>query len=429
MRIHFIGCLGVSMRELMQLQRDRLNTVTGSDINLCGHKAENVHGADLVVYTNAVGENNVELVEARRLKIPAIERAQMLGQLAATYGSVTAVAGAHGKTTATGMCAAAMQSLSPTVHIGGDLNPIKRVCPPSNVGKSFFVTEACEYRRSFLELKPAVGAVLNVDLDHTDYYRDFADILSAYDAFASRCKMLLVNSDDRASMYLDGKDKYMFGLNSLAYFRGRNLSCEKGNCYSFDFYIDGAKACRARLFQPGFHNVYNALCALSAATLNGIAPAVAARSLESFAGVKRRFERVGSLCGATVITDYAHHPKEIRATLLNARKCGRGRLYAVFQPHTYTRTQSLQSGFAKSLSEADTALILPIYPAREQPVKGVSAHGIALAMQQSGRHAVYTDTFFGVKDYLLHNLDPCDTVVFLGAGDVDLLARSCVDGV
>ena len=415
------------MRSLMELERSRLNIVTGSDANLSGHKKENVHGADLVVYTCAVGEDNVELMEARRLGIPTVERARLLGQLAATYPSVTAIAGAHGKTTTTAMTAAAMQSLSPTVHIGGDLNPLSKEVRPLHTDKcEHFITEACEYRRSFLELKPTLGAVLNVDLDHTDYYRDFDDVLSAFDAFAERCKTLLVNSDARARMYLNnGGAKYTFGLNALAYFKGENLRCESGNSYSFDLKIGGRRAARVHTCQPGFHNVYNALCAVSAAVLNGVDPIAAAKSLKMFGGVKRRFERVGLMCGAAVVSDYAHHPKEIRATLLNAKKCARGKVYAVFQPHTYTRTLSLQDEFAKALKEADDVVLMPIFPAREKPIEGVTSHNIVLKMIRDGRKAAYIDTFCDVLKYLKNRVTEKDIVIFLGAGDVDKLARSC----
>lgn len=426
MKIHFIGCLGVSMRELMELERAKQNTVTGSDVNLNGHNPAFVEGADLVVYTCAVGEDNCELQEARRRGIPVIERAELLGQLAATFGSVTAIAGAHGKTTATGMAAAAMRTLMPTVHIGGDLKPFKSAveCPyPSG---DCFITEACEYRRSFLHLKPDVGAVLNVDLDHTDYYRDIADVNSAYDEFVKRCGVLLVNSDDRGSMYLNnGKKKYTFGLNGLAYFRGVNLKREAGNAYSFDFTVRGKTACRVNSGQPGFHNVYNALCAMSLAVLNGVSPDVAARSLASFNGVKRRFEKVGTLGGASVISDYAHHPKEIRATLLNAEKCTSGKVFAVFQPHTYSRTRSLEDGFVKALTAADEVIVMPIFPAREAPIAGVTSHNLVLKLIKEGRRAVYIDTFCEVLNHLKKRVCTDDTVLFLGAGDVDKLAREC----
>lgn len=415
------------MRSLMELERAAMNEVTGSDMNLCGHKAENVHGAQLVVYTCAVGEDNVELQEARRLNIPTIERAELLGQLSATFGNVTAIAGAHGKTTATAMTAAAMSSLFPTVHIGGDLNPLPESrCDRLVQRKEHFITEACEYRRAFTKLKPRVGAVLNVDLDHTDYYRDLDDVISAYDEFAKKCEILLVNSDDRASMYLNnGGKKYTFGLNALAYFKGENLRCESGNSYSFDLKIGGARACRVHSCQPGFHNVYNALCAVSAAILNGVAPMRAARSLKEYRGVKRRFERVGLLCGASVISDYAHHPKEIRATLANAKKCAKGKVFAVFQPHTYSRTQSLQNEFARALKEADDVVLMPIFPARERPIAGVTSHNIVLRLMKDGKKAAYIDTFCDVLKYLKCRVTDKDMVIFLGAGDIDKLARSC----
>lgn len=424
MRIHFIGCNGVSMRELMQLERDRLNTVTGSDAALEGHDPKNVHGADLVVYTCAVGEDNVELSEAKRLGIPTIERAELLGQLAATYSSVIAIAGAHGKTTATGMTAAAMHSVFPTVHIGGELNPFGSA--RCRQGSGCFITEACEYRRSFLKLKPDIGAVLNVDLDHTDYYRDFGDIHSAYSEFAARCGVILVNSDDKGSVYLNnGASKYTFGLNGLAYFRGENIRPEDGNAYSFDFKAGEKKVCRICTPQPGFHNIYNALCAAAIAVLYGLSPEEAARNICSFKGVKRRFERVGHLCGATVVSDYAHHPKEIRATLSNAAKCTSGKVYAVFQPHTYTRTKSLETDFVRALKGADEVALLPVFPARETPIVGVTAHNIVLGLQREGIKAVHVDTFCAALDYLRSRVRKGDMVLFLGAGDIDCLARSC----
>lgn len=426
MKIHFIGCQGVSMRELMELEKAKQNIVTGSDINLGGHRASNVHGADLVVYTCAVGEDNPELAEARLLGIPVIERAQLLGQLAATYSRVTAIAGAHGKTTATGMTAAAMRSLSPTVHIGGEMLPLQERRQPCDCGSDCFVTEACEYRRSFLQLKPDIGAVLNVDLDHTDYYKDLQDITDAYSDFVKRCSAVLINCDDAKSMYLsNGRLKFTFGLNGLAHFRGVNLKREWGNRYSFDFCIKGVKACRVIINQPGFHNVYNALCAMSLACLNGVDAKIAAQDLQTFNGIKRRFESVGSLCGAQVISDYAHHPKELRATLASAKKCTDKKVFAVFQPHTYTRTRSLEEGFADALSAADEVVVMPIFAAREAPIEGVTSHNIVLRMMRSGSKAVYIDTFCEVLSYLKERVEKDDIVLFLGAGDVDALARDC----
>lgn len=409
------------MHRLSELAAQKGNIVTGSDVNLHGHNAKFVRGADRVVYTCAVSEDNPELVEARRLNIPCIERAAFLGEISADYERVIAVAGAHGKTTATAMTAAALSSLNPEIHLGGTL--VARAEPVA-AEKKIFLTEACEYRRAFLQLKPSLAAVLNVDLDHTDYYRDLNDVLSAFDEFVKGADGSLICGDDEVAKRLIRSSSHTFGIKGRAYYRAERIERENGGRYSFDFCIGGKTVCRVKPAACGFHNVYNALCAMSISDMYGIDGETAAHSLAAYGGVKRRFERIGELNGATVITDYAHHPREIAATIAAARTCALGRVFAVFEPHTYSRTASLSGGFSESLSKADIAVILPIFPAREKPVAGVTAIDIALNIIAGNGVAVYLDAYCLVKPFLKSRVKKDDVVLFLGAGDVDLLART-----
>ncbi|MCM1367657.1 MAG: UDP-N-acetylmuramate--L-alanine ligase [Roseburia sp.] len=408
MKIHFVGNLGVSMRALAALAAARGHTVTGSDRASGGHDGDNVVGCDLIVYTNAVPQDNEELVMARALGIPTVERATYLGELSKTYGSVIAVAGCHGKSTTTAMLGAAFSDRNPTVHVGVDGG--------SRVGSQrYFITEACEYKESFLQLKPDVGIVLNVQYDHPDYYRDDAQLIGAYKKFCARCKAVLVNGDDPLCEGLKG-DAITFGLSETCKYRATNIRAENG-CYGFDYY--GSRRAKITLSVAGRHNVYNALATLAAADMCGVGIAESARGLSGFYGIPRRFERKGIAFGKTVLTDYAHHPTEIEATIATAREMFPS-VAVVFQPHTYSRTESLMDGFVGALAKADTVVLAPIFSAREKP-NGLSSHTLCRKLLEKTERAYCFDTFVEIVEYC-KKIDT-KALIFMGAGDIDKAAE------
>lgn len=420
MVIHFIGAYGVSMRTLLQIEKSMGNVVTGSDERWCGHDARNVIGADLVVYTNAVKSDNVELVAARQNKIPTVERAELLGSIASTYKHAIAVSGCHGKTTTTSMLGEVFSVLNATVHVGSDTG--------SRIGgRDFFITEACEYNRSFLHLRPELGIVLNIELDHPDCYQSTDMVTSAFSEFGNRCKIIAVNGDDnlcRKAFNLDaervsnnGKKIVTFGLNKSNDFYASCMKNE-GGCRSFCVVSKGRHICKVELNVCGEHNVYNALAVITAASLYGLDLNRASNNLSKYGGVTRRFEKMGRLDDAEILCDYAHHPSEIRSTIKTAREIYDS-VYVVFQPHTYSRTKALFCDFVDALCEADGIVLAPIYAARESSQEGVSSHALCRALIDRGKTAYCFDTFFDIDKFCKKLACKNCAVIFMGAGDID----------
>lgn len=420
MNIHFVGINGVSMRALADLAASRGHNVTGSDRSNGDHDAKNVVGCDLVVYTNAVPPDNCELVAARRLGIPTVERATYLGELSRSFKKTIAVAGCHGKSTATAMLGKAFAAEKPTVHVG--------VAGGSTLGgRSLFITEACEYNKSFLHLRPDLGIVLNLGYDHPDCYTDGAAVERAFSEFCAASRRALVNGDDARCRSLC-ENPITFGLDKRNDYRAEDIKSENG-CRSFSFVTPKRRAA-INLSVAGGHNVYNALAALAAADVMGASASAAIKGVNGFDGIPRRFERKCIAYGKTVLTDYAHHPDEITATINVAREIFPS-VAVVFQPHTYSRTRALLNEFADALENADTVLLAPIFPARETADLGVSSGDIAKLLREKGKRAYCFDT---MPEIVL----ACKTlkekaVIFMGAGDIDkaadrLAERAKADG-
>lgn len=413
MKIHFIGICGVSMQALAAFARARGNVVTGSDTELDGHNAKLVDGADLVVYTNAVPLENPELDRARMLGIPTVERAVYLGRLSRTFNNVIAVGGCHGKSTATAMLGEIFKDA--TVHVG--------VAGASRCGnRKLFITEACEYKESFLKLSPDLAIVLNAQYDHPDYYSDEKALLAAYRRFCFRSSRTLVNGDDPACRALAANAYATFGTGKDCDFRAENIATENGEV-TFDF-VKGATRKKVRLSVAGEHNALNALAALAAASICGADVDKSIANISDFTGLPRRFQRLGTAFGKTVYTDYAHHPTEIAATLDTAHKL-HGTVAVVFQPHTYSRTAALESEFADALGQADHVVLAPVFAAREQKRDGVSSHSVCRRLIDSGKNAYCFDTFGEINEYCA-TLD-ADAVIYMGAGNIDIAAHQFIE--
>lgn len=396
------------MRALSVAAASRGNTVTGSDSALSGHSPQNVENCDLVVYTNAIPQNNCELQRAKELGIPTVERAEYLGELSKTYGKVVAVAGCHGKSTTTAMLGAAFSDRNATVHVG--------VAGGSRIGSDrYFITEACEYRASFLHLAPDVGVVLNVQYDHPDFYGSETEIIDAYKKFCSNCKTVIVNGDDPVCRSLTDRP-VTFGTDKNCDYFAYDIKNESG-CRSFK--LGGKKRAVITLSVPGGHSVSNALAAVAAASECGLSLTEALPGIKKFTGIARRFERKGIAFGKTVFTDYAHHPTEIAATIATAKEIFPS-VAVVFQPHTYTRTESLMDEFAAALSLADNVILAPIFSARETPLCGVTSHALCRKIVENKEKAYCFDTFSEI-------IERCKTVrekaiIFMGAGDINTAA-------
>ena len=399
------------MRALKSMAEARGNTVTGSDRQGAGHSPENIDGCDLVVYTNAVPDDNCELLRARELGIPTIERAAYLGELSRAHALTFAVAGCHGKSTTAAMLGDIFPRRETTVHVG--------VAGASRTGGAkYFVTEACEYNRSFLHLTPDIGVILNIQYDHPDCYRSTDELIKAYAAFCKNSRAVLLNGDDELCAGLHPKPM-TFGLSERCDYTAKDIRNTDGY-RSFTFVAPSAST-RVELSVAGEHNVYNALAALAVSDMAGIKLNDAKQAIENFCGLPRRFERRGIAYGKAVVTDYAHHPAEIAATIATAREMFPS-VAVVFQPHTYSRTAALLDEFAAALEQADSVLLAPVYGARETPTEEGSSDRLAEALGSRCDNVCNTpDEIVDAAKSL-----PQKAVIFMGAGDVDKLADKFV---
>lgn len=423
-----IGIGGVSMSALAMLLHDCGASVRGSDIRESDFtrklrkKGISVSiGEDeeitenVVVYTGAVDGRHPQLIRAKRAGKRLLSRAELLGTIAEKYPHVLSVAGCHGKTSTTSMLGHIFlrNKCGFTCHIGGEdliLGNYYRS------GDGYFITEACEFKRSFLKLYSDTALILNIDRDHTDCYSDEESLFAAYRQFAAQAKQVVVNADDVRARSIPHTAS--FGLYSGDY-RAERLMPE-GERYSFLIAERGIPLIRVSLSAIGKVHAENALAAFACARLAGFSAQEIKSGLESFRGVKRRFENVGSLNGAPVICDYAHHPREIAAAFQTAQKICKGTVRLVFQPHTYTRTRDLMDAFVSTLKEAESPIVYKTYAARE-PFDG---RGSAYALVSRLPEAVYVQSPEQLRRRLLDATEPDDLVLVLGAGDIYEIAKS-----
>lgn len=433
-KVHFVGIGGVSMSALAEACLSRGLSVRGSDMRegvyterlhalgvdvMIGHRAENVEGADVVIRTSAIKDDNPEISRARELGIPVLERAESWGIIMDEFPEVVCVSGTHGKTSTTAMmtCIALAADRDPEVMIGADMREIGGVLRISD--GDLFIAEACEYCDSFLNFKPTVAIVLNVEEDHLDYFSGIDDIIRSFSKFVSGTKpggVVVVNADDENAMSavkLSGKSFVTFGLSESADVTARDLEFTDG-FPSFTLVYRGEELTKIRLSVLGEHNVKNALAASAAALRMGIAPETIAKALAAFTGVGRRMEYKGRHNGAKIYDDYAHHPSEVETTLRAVRRAHDGRIICVFQPHTYTRTAALKEGFAKALSLADKVILADIYAAREKNTIGITSAAIGELMQ----NAECISGFEAIVSSLESDVREGDFVLTMGAGDI-----------
>ncbi len=437
--IHFIGIGGISMSGLAAVLLQRGFTVSGSDSRksdltdwLTGlgakisipQSASNVtDDTDTVVYTAAIHPDNPEYIAVKEKGIPMLSRAQLLGQMMANYPSSVAVSGTHGKTTTTSMLAHIMMAadFDPTISVGGILPSIGGNV---RIGSSdYFLTEACEYTNSFLELTPKYALILNIDADHLDFFKDLDDIRHSFRLFAEKIPAdgaLVIHAAIPDLDYLTENlpcKVVTFGNGSGDY-HAENLSYDEIGCGSFDLYHGSELLDHFTLKIPGEHNIANAAAAIACGDLLGVPAERMVQGLADFTGTNRRFQKKGEIGGVTIIDDYAHHPTEIRATLKAAKNYPAKRVWCVFQPHTYTRTKALMDEFVDALSGADRIVLAKIYAARETDTLGVSSDLLRQKLEEKGKDAWYFPTFDEIETFLLENCEPGDLVITMGAGDV-----------
>ena len=437
--IHFIGIGGISMSGMAQVALTKGFKVTGSDraesaitdklaqhgaVIHIGHSAQNVHGADLVVHTAAVHEDNPEMQEAHRLGIRLVDRAEFLGAVMKEYPHAVGVSGTHGKTTTTGMLAHALMyaDMDPTLSIGGELDIID-----GNIrcgGGDCFVTEACEYTNSFLKFFPTIALITNIEEDHLDFFSGIEEIRQSFRSFAELTKgkgsVVAMRDDENVRKALEGEDELniiTYGMSSCADYYPAGIEYKAG-FPSFDVMHGAEKVCHLELNVPGDHNILNSLAVIAVCGLMGIEPETAARGVETFKGTHRRFERRGTVNEAIVIDDYAHHPTEIKATLSAAKAFPHSRIITIFQPHTYSRTRTLWNEFVQAFDDTDELILTHIYAAREVFDGVTRPEKLAEEIKARGVNAVYIEEFDDIVKKIKAEAQEGDIIFTMGAGDV-----------
>lgn len=420
--IYFIGIGGISMSGLAKLMLKLGAKVKGSDagrgkeINILlsrGVEIFNIHSSsnitgdiDLIVYSGAIKEDNPELCRARELHIPTLERSEFLGIIARRYRRVIAISGTHGKTTTTAMLGYILHraKLNPTMHLGGE-----SVNLGGNTiigGDDYFVVEACEYRNSFRKLKPSIGVITNIEVDHLDFYPDFDSIRNAFMGFAKKSQILVCSQDidiGHSHAVVIGRDWRVGEIEAI------------GGGYNFNVYYLGEFYATFRLNCIGVHNVSNALFAIAIADILRVKKEIIIEALSDFMGVERRYERIAQFNNCDIIIDYAHHPTELQASIAGIKSVYK-KILCVFQPHTYSRTQKLFDDFVETLSCEGDVAIYKTYPAREDEIPGGRAIDLYHALKNARK--AYFDSFASIIDYIFTCSLEYDCILVLGAGDL-----------
>lgn len=431
---HLIGIGGVSMSALGEVLFSMGIDISGSDMNesntvrmlrekgmkiVVGHFPESVDGADFVVRTAAVHDDNPEIAAAHAKGIPVFERTQAWGAIMRSYDKAICVAGTHGKTTTTSMVTHILMAAEsdPTVMIGGTL-PLLKSSYRVGAGDTI-VMESCEYYNSFHCFLPTTAVILNIDADHLDFFKDIDDIKNSFRVFAENVPdggNIVVNADDANTMDcikgIEGRRIVTFGIDADAQVKAENISY--GRVTAFDLIYNGEDVARVELKVCGKHNVYNALAAAAAALVSDIPAGKIAEGLGGFRGAGRRVEYKGEFKGAEIYDDFAHHPNELKATFAAVRDMGYDRIVCVFQPHTYTRTKALFSEFVEALQLADKIYLTEIYAAREKNTVGISAEDLAEKIPGS----VFCSGFDELADKLRDEAKAGDIILTVGAGDI-----------
>lgn len=441
-RAHFLGIGGSSMSGLAHLLSTQGYTVTGTDrvrshktdvleaegVKIyIGHRAENIHGADIIIYSAAIGADNCERMEAARLGIPQLERCELIGQLMEGCKSAIGVSGTHGKTTTTSMLAQIFMAAGadPTIHIGGELDFISGSTRAGN-GEDF-ICEACEFNASFLKFHPTVAVILNIDEDHLDFYGNIDNIERAFADYAALLPedgWIVGWGEDprvRRVMKNSGRRCIAYGRDDSCDFYCRNAVYDSRGHACFDAYAGNDFICHVELSVSGEANLLDSLAALATAYIRGIDMNAAAAALSTFKGAHRRFEKTGVVDGVALYTDYGHNPAEIRNALDMAVHTPHDRLWAVWQPHTYSRTKDLFDGFVETFDCVDKLLITDICAARESDPGDISSQMLIDPIRARGVDAVLTPTFDDAEKFLRAHWRAGDLVITHGCGDIDLL--------
>lgn len=443
--VYMLGIGGISMSAIAYILHSHNVKIMGSDIsynkqidNLIkenilefskGNNKSFVEKCDAIIYSSAISSDNSDLAYAKKLGKMLFSRAEVLGMLTENYKTIS-IAGSHGKTTCTGIVYQVLsQCYSPMLHIGGVLKNID-----SNVkigSDNLFITEACEFKDNFLSLKNDISVILNIKPEHLDYFHTLKNEFSSYQKFVdltSPSGTVILNNDDLLCQNIVTKTKRLtFAVYNDADLVAKNISQYENGKFMFDAVFHGENLGKIYLSCFGLHNIYNALVAIIIGRLKNVPFDKIKKGIENFSGIERRFEIIKQTKYCTIIHDYAHHPDEIDANISLCRNLGDKRLLVVFQPHTYTRTHDLYDEFLAVLSKADEVWLLPIYPAREKPIKGVSSFKMKQDLQKLNKNTKYFKNFMQCKQEIVKNYHTNSIFLILGAGDIVELAYTFYD--
>lgn len=440
--LHFIGIGGSSMSGLARFMLQKGCAVSGSDRDAShktealeklgvkiyiGHSAENVHGADLVVYSAAIAESNPERAEAKRLGIPQVERAVLLGRLMSTFDQAICVSGTHGKTTTTSMIAQIFVEAGedPGVHIGGELDAIGGGTRVG--GGNTFIAEACEYSGSFWHFYPTIAVILNIDEDHLDFYKDLDDIEASFRRFAGLVPedgwVVGWGDDPRVRRVLSSLKcrTRTYGLEPYNELRAEDISYDELGRPRFTVTLYGHPLCEVELAVSGEKNLLDALAAIAVSDIAELPMSRVSETLAHFTGAHRRFDLTSVTDGVRIYQDYAHNPAEMKTAIHIAAMQPHKTLWAVWQPHTYSRTKALFNGFVETFDEADHILITDVMGARESDPGDIRSEMFLEPLRARGKKVDVTPTFDDAEAYLRSHWHSGDLVITLGCGNIDLL--------
>lgn len=438
--IHMIGIGGVSMSGIAEILKNWGFIVTGSDSTASentdkllqshipvtiGHNLTDLEAADLVVYSAAIQKDDIELVRAKQLNIPIIERGTFLGKLTKAYRNTICVSGTHGKTTTTSMISMCFLEAckDPSIQVGAYLNSIDG---NYRVGNSeYFIIEACEYVESYLKLFPKTEVILNIDNDHLDYFGTIENIVKSFGNYVRLLPddgLLVINWDDEHCKTITKNTKakvVTYGIhNQNANFVARNIIFDNNGFPTFDVYYNNNFFKTISLSVPGVHNVLNALACIAVSNEYGLSKEDMKNALHKYTGAHRRFEYKGTFNGINIYDDYGHHPTEIVATSNALKQKTYHESWVIFQPHTYSRTKNLLDDFAHALLNFDHIIVTDIYAARETNTYNISSKDLVDKIESLGKSATYISDFNEIVDYIKSHAKPTDIVLTLGAGTV-----------
>ena len=447
-KVHFVGIGGIGMSGIAELLLNLGFSISGSDLNdseiirnlrskgamiFEGHHAKNLGDCEVLVYSSAVPEDNPELIAAREKKVPIIKRAEMLGELIALKQTSIGVGGTHGKTSTSSMIGALLShaQLAPTLVVGG---LVKNIDTNSQLGSGdLIVVEADEYDKSFLQLKPTISVITNIEQEHMDCYDDLEDLHNSFAQFANAVPfygVVLACLDSSGVQDIIPKIKrpvITYGLTSQADISAKNIQSKESKT-TYSLYKQNQKCGKVTLNVPGKHNVLNSLAAAAIGFEMGLDAKTIIDGIGSYGGVRRRFEIKGIAGDVMVVDDYAHHPTEVSATLQAARGGWDRRIIAVFQPHLFSRTKSFYKEFAAAFMDSDVLIVTDIYPAREKPIKGITGKLVFNAARSTGhKNAHYIPDLKDLQTTLDGIIQENDMVITIGAGTIWRYAQSYFD--